>query len=472
MGGEKRYTGKPVTFNFQDVPVRTVLQLMAEESGLNLVVADSVGGSVTLRLINVPWDQAMDIVLRAKGLDKRRDGNVVWVAPQAELSNYELALNQARINLENSAEVVSEYIPISYANATAIAQLLSTGGASGGGSGGGQQQRGFLSPRGSVIADDRTNTLLVVDIPKKVDEIKRLLETLDRPVDQVLIEARVVIADDTFSRDIGARLGLVDPRINNGSTSAVGGNIEGNVDTINSINSTARTNAVLQNAYAAAYSAWVAGGMTGAAPATPNFSAPTYTPSFITNLPVQGGGSLAFSILRNSNALNLELTAMEQEGRGEVVSNPRVITSNQREAIITQGDEIGYITPVAPGAGQALATPAFKEALLELKVTPTITQDGRVFLAINLKKDDVKSFIAGVPTLTKRAITTAVLVDSGSTVVIGGVYEFRNRNDVQGMPWLKDLPILGNLFKKTGKSHSKAELLMFITPQVLQVPKR
>jgi type IV pilus assembly protein PilQ len=426
LAGQQRYTGKPVTFNFQDVPVRTVLQLMAEESGLNLVVADSVGGSVTLRLINVPWDQAMDIVLRAKGLDKRRDGNVVWVAPQSELSGYELALNNARISLENSAELVTEYIPISYASATEMADLIQSGGKGGGGGGGGAgggagggltRDRGFTSPRGSVIADNRTNTLLVMDIPKKVEQIKQLIAELDRPVDQVLIEARVVIADETFSRDLGAKFGF------------------SNTDTSTS-------------------------------------GAVTATHGFDLSLPAAGGGAFNFSVLRPSSNIDLELSALEAEGRGEVVSNPRVITSNQKEATITQGDEIGYITPTAQTGGQAIATPAFKEANLELKVTPTITQDGRVFLNINLKKDDIKGFVAGVPSLTKRAITTAVLVDSDATVVIGGVYEFRNRQDVSGMPWLKDLPILGNLFKKTGKSHSKAELLMFITPHLLKANKR
>ncbi len=316
--------------------------------------------------------------------------------------------------------MVSEYIPISYANATDLATLLTSGGGGGGGAGaggGGQQGRGFLSPRGSVVADNRTNTLLVIDIPKKVDEIKRLLETLDRPVDQVLIEARVVIADDTFSRNLGAKFGF-----SNTNTSHTGDQ--------------------------------------------------TTTNGFDLSLPVAGGGAFNFSVLRPTSNLDLELSALEAEGRGEVVSNPRVITSNQKEATITQGDEIGYITPTAQTGGQAIATPAFKEATLELKVTPTITQDGRVYLNINLKKDDIKSFIAGVPSLTKRSITTAVLVDSDATVVIGGVYEFRNRQDISGLPWLKDLPVLGNLFKTTGKTHSKAELLMFITPHVLQVPKR
>ena len=418
-GSGGRYVGKPVTFNFQDVPVRTVLQLIAEESNLNIVVADTVSGSVTLRLINVPWDQALEILLRAKGLDQRRDGNVVWVAPQAELSAYELAQNTARINLENSGEIVVEYIAINYGSATELVTILTSGGQGGGGAGGGAGgNRGFLTSRGSVSADVRTNTLLVSDTRKKIDEIKRMLEVLDRPVDQVLIEARVVIADETFARDLGARFGFQD--IDNPGTN----------------------------------------------------SDSTKTRGFDINLGVTGGGVFNLGILNPSSNLDLELSALQAEGRGEVVSNPRVITTNQREATITQGDEIGYTTPQAAGAGQALATPAFKEALLELKVTPTITTDGRVFMQVNIKKDDIKGFTLGVPSLTKRSITTGVMVDSGDTVVIGGVYEFRNREDITKLPWLGDVPVLGNLFKKRGKSHSKAELLVFVTPRVLQVAKR
>jgi type IV pilus assembly protein PilQ len=420
-GNTGRYTGKPVTFNFQDVPVRTVLQLIAEESNLNIVVADTVSGSVTLRLINVPWDQALEILLRAKGLDQRRDGNVVWVAPQAELSAYELAQNNARINLENSGELVTEYIPINYGNAQdliTIIQASGGGGGAAGGAGGAGGNRGFLSARGSISADTRTNTLLINDTRKKIDEIKRMLVVLDRPVDQVLIEARVVIADETFARDLGATFG------------------------INNVNNPSPT------------------------------SDSTTTTGFDLNLGVTGGGTFNFGILRPSSNLDLSLSALETEGRGEVVSNPRVITTNQREATITQGDEIGYTTPQAAGAGQALATPAFKEALLELKVTPTITTDGRVFMQLNIKKDDIKGFTLGVPSLTKRSVTTGVMVDSGDTVVIGGVYEFRNRQDISKLPWLGDVPVLGNLFKKKGKTHSKAELLVFVTPRVLQVSKR
>jgi type IV pilus assembly protein PilQ len=355
-----------------------------------------------------------------------------------------------------------EYIPINYGSAQDIVTILTSGGQGGGGGGGGGgagANRGFLSSRGSVSADIRTNTLLISDTRKKIDEIKRMLEVLDRPVDQVLIEARIVIADEDFARDLGARLGISNPNTNANSTSNISGTIEANSATINSINTTNNTNF---NANAS--------NTTGAFVAQ---AVPTITQGFITDLGVTGAaGSIAYSILRNSSLLDVELSALQQEGRGEVVSNPRVITTNQREATITQGDEIGYTTPQAAGAGQALATPAFKDALLELKVTPTITTDGRVFMQVAIKKDDIKGFTQGVPSLSKRSITTGVMVDSGDTVVIGGVYEFRNREDVTKVPWIGDVPILGNLFKKKGKSHSKAELLVFVTPRVLQVAKR
>jgi len=468
--GVQRYAGKPVTFNFQDVPVRTVLQLIAEESNLNIVASDSVSGNLTLRLINVPWDQALEIVLRAKSLDKRRDGNVVWVGPQKELSDYEQAREDARIALETRAETISEYIPINYGNAEDIAKLLtdnSKGSSSGGATGGAQQQKGFLSPRGSVSFDTRTNTLLVIDIPKKVQEIKDLLTILDRPVDQVLIEARIVIADQSFAKEIGARFGVSTPHEGANHTGNLSGNLGANSSTINSINSVALQNANNQQAYLNAL-------ITNPNALPPAILAPTITRGLITDLAVNNpAGALAFSVLNAAGALDVELSALEQSGRGEIVANPRVITSNQREAVIRQGQEIGYVTSTPGASGsQAASTVAFKEALLELKVTPTITQDGRVYLTIAIKKDDVSGFTqtsaGSVPSFTKREINTAVLVENAQTVVIGGVYEFRNRDDVKKVPFIGDLPFFGNFFRNKGKSDSKAELLVFITPRVLQ----
>lgn len=461
----QRYAGKPVTFNFQDVPVRTILQLVAEESGLNIVAADTVQGNLTLRLINVPWDQALDVVLRAKSLDKRRDGNVVWVAPQAEIAAFEQAREQARIELDNKAELVNEMITINYANAEEIAKLLTEGSKSGqGGTSSQSTERGFLSPRGSVSFDTRSNTLLIADTAKKVESIRSLVAVLDRPVDQVLIEARIVIAQESFARDIGARFGV------SGQESDVitSGSTESNRGYLNQV---AQNNAAL-----ARYEAELAdfnAGLTTTRPTRPTLALPGFSQVLNTAFPAgAGSGAMAFTILGNNLDLDIELSALQTEGRGEVVANPRVITANQREAVIKQGDEIGYVTITGTG-GNATATVQFKEAVLELKVTPTITQDNRVFLNLAVKKDEIAGFIAvnggNVPQITKREVTTAVLINNGQTVVVGGIYEFEKREDLSKVPFLGDVPGLGNLFRNRGRTSDKAELLVFVTPRILKV---
>lgn len=442
-GGIKPYAGKPVTFNFQDVPVRTVLQLIAEESNLNIVASDTVQGSVTLRLVNVPWDQALDIVLRAKGLDKRRDGNVIWVAPQPELAKFEQDKEDARIAIENREDLITDYVQINYHSATEIYKALTEakgiGGQGGGNGGQSNQENGFLSSRGRLVADERTNTLMISDIPKKVASMRELIAVIDRPVDQVLIEARIVIATDTFARDLGAKFGI-------GGTHTYGDNVAtiGSTTTGGNVSATRGLNVNL--------------------PAN-NF----------TNGATAGAPSLAYTLLGANFNLDLELSALQEEGRGEVISNPRIITANQREGDIKQGQEIGYVT-ITGGTAGTVATPnvQFKEALLELKVTPTITHDGRIFLNMFVKKDDVAQSITlegygTVPVLNRREINTAVLVEDGQTVVIGGVYEFTDRAAVSKVPFLADVPFLGNLFKKQGKEKNKAELLIFVTPKVIAV---
>ncbi|WP_414495539.1 type IV pilus secretin PilQ [Stenotrophomonas maltophilia] len=473
--GQRGFTGKPVTFNFQDVPVRTVLQLIAEESNLNVVASDSVQGNVTLRLVNVPWDQALDIVLRAKGLDKRRDGSVIWVAPQAELAKFEQEKEDARIAIENREDLVTDYVQINYHSATQIFKALTEakgiGGSSGGGGGGSggsasQEDSGFLSARGRIVADERTNTLMISDIPKKIARMRELIGVIDRPVDQVLIESRIVIATDTFARELGAKFGISGSRDN----VYFGGNLDANADTIKSQADTAAANAK-------AYRDWQAGGSVGPAP-VPLMSAIKRGLNF--NLPAASTatpGSLALSILNAGYLLDVELSAMQEEARGEVISNPRVVTTNQREALIKQGKEIGYVT-ISGGGATGVSTPnvQFKEVVLELKVTPTITNDNRVFLNMQLKKDEVERLIqlqgyGTVPEINRREVNTAVLVDDGQTVVIGGVYEFTDRSSVSKVPFLGDVPFLGNLFKQRGRSKDKAELLVFVTPKVLRVAK-
>lgn len=469
---EESYVGKPVTFNFQDIPVRTVLQLIAEESGLNVVAADTVTGNVTLRLINVPWDQALNIVLRAKGLDQRREGNVVWVAPQNEIASYEQAKADARLALEQRAELVTEYIPINYGSAEEVAKLLtedakqSTGGGQGGAAGGqaGQQQRGFLSPRGSVSFDKRTNTLLLNETPEKIAELRELIALLDRPVDQVLIEARIVIASEDFARELGAKFGI------SGGYEDDRGNIVTTTGSLNGANNMA--NVALNNRFNGQGSGLP---VSAPGPIGGGILVPSINDRLNVNLPVTSpAGAIGFAILGADHLIDLELSALESEGRGEVVSSPRVITSNQREAKIRQGDEIGYLTlQQAQGGGIPQFTTAFKEVLLELIVTPTITQDGRVYMTLAVKKDEVSGFLSSpqgdIPQIAKRDISTAVLVEDGQTVVIGGVYEFKSSEDVRKVPFLGDVPFLGNLFKTKGRTSGKAELLIFVTPKVLTV---
>ncbi len=445
---KKTYVGKRVTFNFQDIPVRSALQLIAEHSQLNIVAADSVQGSITLRLDNVPWDQALDVILRAKGLDKRRNGNVIWIAPQGDLAQYEQSLADARLKAANSAELEAAYVAISYGKAKEIAELLTSGAKSGQGGGGGGQNnsRGFLSPRGSVSYDERTNTLLINDTPKKIREIKNLVAMLDRPVQQVLIEARIVAATDNFARDLGVRWGVQawqtssngNNRFVTGPTADTAG--QQGIDLHNGDDVTMQLGE---------------GG-------------------YNVNLPVDNAaGSAALAILGSNFLVDLELQAAQTEGRTEIISSPRVITANQQEADIQQGQQIGYVT-VQGGTqgGTAIPTVQFKDAVLELKVTPTITADKRVFMKINVTKDAFDRFIDNpgggqVPLLNHRSLNTSVLVDNGQTVVLGGIYEINKNNNVTKVPGLGDIPILGALFRRTQKSNSKAELLIFVTPRIL-----
>lgn len=457
---EPKYSGKPVTFDFQNIAVRTVLKLIADESNLNIVASDSVVGDVTLRLDNVPWDQALDIVLQAKGLDKRRSGNVVWVAPQSEIAKYEQDKADARIAIEERAEMVTEYLPVNYGSAEDIAKLLteeskSSQGGGGGAQGGGAQSRGFLSSRGSISFDRRTNTLLVIDIPERVANIKNLVMQLDRPVDQVVIEARIVIATESFARELGAKFGINGATGKDGDRSSLG---FGSTTNISGNNAEERSNNV--------------------GPGNPRGYSDAYEHGLNVNLPatLAGAGSFALSILNAGYLLDIELSALQTEGRGEVISNPRVVTSNQKEAVITQGREIGYVT-VTGGQSNNVPTVQFKEALLQLKVTPTITNDGRVFLNMFVTKNEQEGRVdlgdyGYVPTIARREVNTAVLVDDGQTVVIGGVYEFKDSNDVSKIPFLGDIPFLGNLFKRKTRNKEKAELLVFVTPKILRVAQR
>ena len=447
----RAYRGRPVNFNFQDVPVRTVLQLIAEESGLNIVASDTVAGNVTLRLVNVPWDQALDIILQSKGLDKRRSGSVIWVAPQSEIAKFEQDKEDARIALENRQEMETEYFRINYHSAAAIFKALTEakgiGGSGQGGNGQNQQgagENGFLSPRGRIVADERTNTLMISDIPKKVDAMRQLINEIDRPVDQVVIESRIVIATETFARDLGARFGVNGRTDRTNGTHRVGGSM---VQVPSSVQ-----------------------GLVTNVPGQFNFNMPAR--------PVSGvsAAALAYTLLGANFNLDMELSAMQEQQRGEVLSNPRILTTNQRESVIQQGKEVGYVTVTASTNGIVTPTVAFKDILLELRVTPTITNDDRVFLNMKVSKNELDSWlntsIGQVPIIAKRQIDTAALIDNGQTVVIGGVYEFKDQDAVRKVPFLGDLPIVGNFFRNKSRNKEKLELLIFMTPRILRVQQR
>ncbi|MDB6089767.1 MAG: pilus assembly protein PilQ [Gammaproteobacteria bacterium] len=432
------YTGERLTLNFQEIETRAVLQLLADASGQNIVVSDSVNGNVTLRLQNVPWDQALDIVLRTKGLDKRKQDNVIIVAPQEELAAREKADLAAKKDMQELAPLRSEYLQVNYAKAADMAALIKT------------QSGSLLSPRGSVAVDERTNTLLLQDTSDRLGDIRRLVATLDIPVRQVLIEARIVIVNDDFERDLGARVGFT----------AVQPNGNGVVTT---------------SGTAAATDTIVGSAMTNAAttgnPFPVNIPTGATAPTrYNVNLPVANpAGSFALGILGSNFLLDLELSAAQAETRAAVISSPRVITANQKEATIEQGVEIPYQQSASSGA----TTISFKKAVLSLKVTPQITPDNRIILDLDVKNDTVGKIVVtsggvNVPSIDTREIGTQVLVNDGQTVVLGGILETTSRDSSQKVPFLGDVPILGNLFKTTTKTDNKDELLIFVTPKIVR----
>ncbi|MEZ5531680.1 MAG: type IV pilus secretin PilQ [Steroidobacteraceae bacterium] len=434
------YTGERLTLNFQDIETRAVLQLLADASGQNIVVSDSVTGNVTLRLQNVPWDQALDIVLRTKGLDKRKQDNVIIVAPADELAAREKADLAAKKDIQELAPLRSEYLQVNYAKAGDLAELIKSQGGS------------LLSERGSVAVDERTNTLLLQDTADKLADIRRLVGTLDIPVRQVLIEARIVVVNDDFTRELGVRAGFNGLDIRNGGTEL--GMIGGSAAATDTGLASALDN--LANS----------GTVTPVEIPTGAGAANRYN----VNLPVANpAGRLAFMLLGSDYIVDLELSAAQAEGRGEIISSPRVITANQREASIEQGVEIPYQESASSGA----TTIQFKKAVLSLKVTPQITPDNRIILDLNVKKDSVGAVIVGsggvnVPSIDTREITTQVLVNDGQTVVLGGILETERRETEKKVPYLGDIPGLGILFKQKSKTNNKDELLIFVTPKILR----
>jgi type IV pilus assembly protein PilQ len=435
---DKEYEGSRVTFNFQDIPVRSVLQLIADVSDLNIVVADNVGGNLTLRLTNVPWDQALDIVLDARNLDMRENGNVIWIAPTADIAAREQQLLQAMQDRRELEPLATALISVSYATAEDLKTLIED--ASAGEAG----EAGLLSDRGSVAIDSRTNTLMVTDTPDRIEAIQKLVLDLDRPVRQVQIESRIVIASSDFAHELGVRFGVT--AWHNGSNRL---GIAADGDGANMVN-------------------------TGVEPLPGegfDVLVPGIPQRYNVNLPTasNNAGSIGLSFLADNFLLDLELSALEAEGEGEVVSTPRIVTANQSEAFIQQGVEIPYEQASSSGATAV----QFKEAVLELRATPLITPDNRVQLELEIKQDTVGEIFqtgrgGSVPSIDTRELNTSVLVNNGETVVLGGIFQDERQRNEDRVPYLSSIPGIGNLFKRRSNESKKRELLIFVTPTIVE----
>ncbi|NOX08867.1 MAG: type IV pilus secretin PilQ [Gammaproteobacteria bacterium] len=424
------FTGDKLSLNFQSIEVRSVLQLIADFTGVNIVVSDTVTGSLTLRLKDVPWDQALDIILKTKGLDQRKVGNVMLVAPSEEIAVREKMELEAQQQIEDLTPVYSEFIQINYAKAADIADLLKA------------KDNSLLSERGNVSIDERTNTLLLQDTSDKLAEIRELVVILDVPIRQVLIESRIVVANNDFSRELGARFGITGARNNNNTVTTISG-------------SSTATDSMMVNA---------ASNIQTSGQPFP-LGIPDKADRMMVDLPVSSAaGRFSLGILAADYLLDLEISALQAENRGELISSPRVITSNQKEAVVEQGVEIPYQQASSSGATSV----SFKKAVLSLKVTPQITPDDHISMTLDVSKDSVGELYAGVPSVNTNSISTQVLVGNGETVVLGGVYQEQNVVGSDKVPLLGDIPVLGYLFKSNSKSEKKSELLIFVTPKIIK----
>ena len=415
LGDSEDYTGRNISLNFQDISVRTVLQIIADSNEFNLITSDTVAGNVTLRLDGVPWDQALDIILKVKGLDKRMEGNILMVAPGDELAAREAKILQAQQQVEELAPLYSEYVQINYAKADDLANLIKN------------EDTSILSPRGTVSVDERTNTLLLRDTAKSIEDIKRMVNILDIPVRQVVIEARMVTVKDNINEELGIRWGVTDT---NGSDFSASGNLQG------------------ANSAAAGI-------------------LPSISDRMNVNLPVANpAGSIAFQVARlaDGTILDLELSAMEKENKGEIIASPRITTANQKEAYIEQGVEIPYQEAASSGA----TSTQFKKAVLSLTVTPHITPDDKIILDLVVTQDTVSDVQNGqAPAIDTQRIGTQVLVNNGETIVLGGIYQQSIISTISKVPLLGDIPYVGWLFRNSNNFNEKKELLIFVTPRVV-----
>ena len=440
------YSGKKISLDFQDIEVRRVLQLLADFTDINMVTADSVQGNITLRLKDVPWDQALDIILKTKNLDKRRSGNVIWIAPVTELTKAEEEEAKAIAQSVKLAPLQTEYIQLSYAKAADIEKLMTQGknsSSSGSSNSGGSEPLGdsvgsLLSPRGTVSIDPRTNTLIINDTAQKIDQIRKMIDLLDVRVKQVMVEARIVRASTSFTKEMGVKWGVLSQGITKNNDLLVGGSET---------------------------TLW-------------NLRDPDddgkYTIERPDNLNVDlgvtsaGASKIAFGLISLSDfMLDLELSALQADGYGEVISTPKVMTADKQTAKVATGQEVPYQSTTNSAAGST-ATTSFKEALLSLEVTPSITPDGKIQMLLNISKDSVADQAPnGELILNKNTINTNVLVDNGETVILGGVFEQITANQQTKVPFLGDLPWVGRLFRKDVKSDNKQELLIFVTPRIV-----
>lgn len=442
------YSGNKLSLDFQDIEVRRVLQLLADFTGINMVAADSVQGNITLRLKDVPWDQALDIILKTKNLDKRRNGNVIWIAPVTELIKAEDDEAKALAQTIKLAPIQTDYIRLSYAKATDVLKLIED---TRDGKGAVANRtansdslalESLLSSRGSAVADSRTNTLIVNDTAQNIDKVRKMIELLDVQVKQVMVEARIVRASTSFTKELGVKWGILSQGITNNKNLLVGGS----ETTLWNLRDPKKDETT--------------GGY-------------KYTIERPDNLNVDLGvsnpaGSIAFGLISMSDfMLDLELSALQADGYGEVISTPKVMTADKQTAKVATGQQVPYLTTTISGAGSA-ATTSFKDALLSLDVTPSITPDGKIQMKLDISKDSVAGEAPnGELILNKNNINTNVLVDNGETVILGGVFEQTTTNTQTKVPFFGDIPLVGRLFRKDVKSDDKQELLIFVTPRIV-----
>ncbi len=454
-GSKPGYGGEKLSLNFQNIEVRAVLQVIADFTGLNIITSDTVTGNLTLRLKDVPWDQALEIIMQSKGLDKRKNGNVILVAPADELAAKEKQVFESQQQIDDVEPLRTEVFTLNYMRAEALKDILS------------DPKQKILSKRGSAVLDPRTNTVFVQDIPKYLEQVQAIINKTDVPVKQVMIESRLVIADEKFGKDLGARFGVTQTGRPGSSVATIGSTIGNRPTTVSS------TGTITQGTHNGTVQTALTDTLRYDPVSNTNstLTSSDGLPDLMSNLPVTkaGAGSFAFTLFRLSAGLllNLELSALETDKRGKVVSSPRITTANQRKAKISAGTEIPYLQASSSGA----ANVTFKPAVLSLEVTPQITPDDKIIMELEVKKDKVGQTVrvglGEAVAIDTQSINTQVLVGNGETAVLGGIYEQTDRTELDKVPFFGDLPVMGNLFKRKSTVSDKTELLIFITPKIM-----